>query len=175
MFIGRSDAEVEVPVFWPLDAKSRLIGKDPDAGKDWGQKEKGLTEDEMVGWHHQVNGHEFEQALGDSEGQGSLACCNPWGRKEPDITEWLNNKILSECVILRKKLFFAALGLCCFCIALFSCSKQELLFVEVGGLLIPIHCAPFNLKIYYDLMILCESLEHFFEMWIWKKMGSRNY
>ena len=88
IFIGRTDAEA--PIFWPPDVKNRLIGKDPDAGKGWRQKEKGTTEDEMVGWHHQFNGHEFEQTLGDSEGQGSLACCRPWGYKESDRTEWLN-------------------------------------------------------------------------------------
>ena len=70
--------------------KSLLIGKDSDAGKDWRKEEKGMTEDEMVGWHHQLNGHEFEQTPGDSEGQGSLVCCSPWGCKEPDTTEWLN-------------------------------------------------------------------------------------
>ena len=71
----------------PPDAKSRLIGKDPDAGKDSRQEKKWMTEDEMVGWHHQLKGHEFEQALGDDEGQGSLACCGPWGLKESDATE----------------------------------------------------------------------------------------
>ena len=89
--IGRTDAETEVPIIWPSDAKSWLIRKDPDPGKDWGQEEKGTTEDEMVGWHHRLNGHEFEQTLGDSEGQGSLACCSPWARKELDMTEQLNN------------------------------------------------------------------------------------
>ena len=88
MFI---DAEAEAPVLWPPDVKSRLIQKDPDAGKDWRQEEKGTTEDEMVGWHHWFNGHEFEQTLGDSEGQGSLAGCSPWGRKQSDMTEELNN------------------------------------------------------------------------------------
>ena len=68
-----------------------LTGKDCDAGKDWRQEEKGTTEDEMVGWHHWLNGHEFKQAPGDGEGQGSLACCSPWGCKESDMTEWLNN------------------------------------------------------------------------------------
>ena len=92
IFIGRTDAEAEVPILWPPDAKNWLIGKDPDAGKDWRQEEKGMTEDEMVGWHHQLNGHNFEQAPGDGERQGSLACCIPWGRKELDMTEWLNNK-----------------------------------------------------------------------------------
>ena len=75
IFIGRTDAEAEAPILWPLDVKSRLIGKDPDAGKDWGQ-EKGVTEDEIIGRHHWLNGHEFEQTPGDIEGQGSLACCS---------------------------------------------------------------------------------------------------
>ena len=79
MFIGRTDAEA--PILWPPDAKSQLIGKDPDTGKDWRQEEKGTTEDEMVGWHYRLNGHEFEQASGVGEGQGSLAYCSPWGRR----------------------------------------------------------------------------------------------
>ena len=90
-FTGRTDAEDEAPILWPPDAKSRLTGKDPDAGKDWGQEEKGMTEDEMVGWHHQLNRHEFEQTLGDSEGQGRLVCFSWWGLKEWDRTEGLNN------------------------------------------------------------------------------------
>ena len=91
IFIGRTDAEVEPPILWPPDAKSQLVKKDPDAGKDWRQKEKGSTEDETVGWHHQLNGHEFVQTLGDAEGQGSLACCSPCGHKESDTIERLNN------------------------------------------------------------------------------------
>ena len=91
VFIGRTDAEAETPLLWAPDVKNWLIRKDPDAGKDWGQEEKGATEDEMVGWHHWLNGHEFEQTLGDSEGQGSLVCCSPWGRKESDTTKGLNN------------------------------------------------------------------------------------
>ena len=89
MFTGRTDAKAETPILWPPDAKNRLIGKDPDAGEDWRQ-EKGTTEDEMVGWHHQLNGHEFEQDLGFGDGQGSLACCSLWGHKESDMTEQLN-------------------------------------------------------------------------------------
>ena len=81
IFIGRTDAEAETLILWPPDGKSCLIGKDPDAGKDWRREEKGMTEDEMVGWHHQLNGHEFEQTLGDGEGLGSLACCSPWGHR----------------------------------------------------------------------------------------------
>ena len=86
LFIGKTDAEAEAPVLWPPDAKNWLIERDPDAGKDWGQEEKGATENEMVRWHHQLNGYDFEQTPGDSEGQGSLACCSPWGRKEWDTT-----------------------------------------------------------------------------------------
>ena len=91
VFIGRTDAEAEAPVLWPPDAKNWLLRKDPDAGKDWRQEEKGTTEDELVGWHHRLNGHEFEQTQGDNEGQGSLACCNLWDRKESNMTEQLNN------------------------------------------------------------------------------------
>ena len=90
VFIGRTDAEAETPILWPRDAKNGFIGKDPDAGKDGRQEEKGTTEDEMVGWHHRLNGHEFEQAPGDGEGQGSLVCCTPWDHKELDMIEWLN-------------------------------------------------------------------------------------
>ena len=90
IFIGRTDAEAESPILWPPGAKNWLIGKDPDAGKDWKQEEKGMTEDETVGWHHGLNGHEFEQAPGVGDGQGSLVSCNPWGRKELDMSEWLN-------------------------------------------------------------------------------------
>ena len=88
IFIGRTDAEAEASILWPPDTKSWLTGKDPDAGKDWRQ-EKGMTEDELVGWHHRLYGHEFEQTLGDSEGQGGLAYCNSWGCKESDTTEQL--------------------------------------------------------------------------------------
>ena len=92
IFIGKTDVEAETPILWPSDTKIWLTGKDPDAGKDWRQEEKGMTEDEMVGWYHWLNGHEFEQAPGDCEGQGSLAFCSPWGCKELAMTEWLNNK-----------------------------------------------------------------------------------
>ena len=91
MFIGRTDAETEAPILWPPDAKSQLIGKDIDAVKDLGQKKEWMTEDEMVRWHHQLNGHELKQTLGNSEGQGSLACCSPWGCKELNMTKQLNN------------------------------------------------------------------------------------
>ena len=87
MFIGRTDAEAEAPVFLPPDVKSQLIGKDPDAEKDGRQEEKGATEDKMVRWHHGLKRCEFEQAPGDGEGQGSLVCCTPRGRKESDMTE----------------------------------------------------------------------------------------
>ena len=114
IFIGRTDAEAEALVLWPPDVKSQLIGKDPNAGKEWGQEEKGITEDEMVGRHHRLEGHEFEQAPGDGEGQGGLACCSPCGHKELDTTEWLNNNkhnynftssvALTTCQVLKSQM-----------------------------------------------------------------------
>ena len=112
IFIGRADAEAEAPTLWPPDAKNWLIEKDPDAGKDWGKEEEGTTEDEMVGWHHWLSGLESEQTPGDSEGQGSLACCSPWGHKESDTTELNNNsggrwkRIFSEICFLNTKSTF---------------------------------------------------------------------
>ena len=89
IFIGRTGAKAETPILWPPDAKNWLIRKDPDAGKDWREEEKGTTEDEMVGWHHQLNGHELEQSPGDSEGQGSLAYCGSWDhRVKHDLSDW---------------------------------------------------------------------------------------
>ena len=90
IFIGRTDSEAEIPILWPPDAKNWLIRKDSDAGKDWRQEEKGMTEDEMVGWHHWLDRHEFEQAPGVGDGQGSLVCYSPWCHKESDTIEWLN-------------------------------------------------------------------------------------
>ena len=90
VFIGRTDAEAEAPILWPPHVMSWFIGKDPDAERDWGQEEKGMTEDEMAGWHHGLDGHEFEWTPGDGDGQGGLACCNSWGCKELDTTERLN-------------------------------------------------------------------------------------
>ena len=90
IFTGRTDAEAETPILWPPDAKSWLIWKDPNAGKDLEQEKKGMTEDEMVGWHHRLNGHGFGWTPGVGDGQGSLVCCSSWGRKESDTTEWLN-------------------------------------------------------------------------------------
>ena len=105
IFIGRTDAEASALILWPPDEKNWLIRKDPDAGKYWRQEEKGMTEDKMVGWLHRLNCHELEQASGDGERQGSLACCSPWGRKELDMTEWLKNnqkkKLLERTVLSR--------------------------------------------------------------------------
>ena len=89
MFLGRTDVEAKAPILWPPDVKSWIIWKDPDAGKDWRQEEKGMTEDEMLGWHHQLNGHEFEQVLVDGEKQGSLPCCSPWGCTEDEQEQLL--------------------------------------------------------------------------------------
>ena len=96
IFIGRTYAKAEASKLWPPDAKSQLIGKQLDTGKDWGQEEKGVTEDEMVAWHHQNSGHEFEKILRESEGQGRLACSSPWGCKKADTTSWMNNCASSE-------------------------------------------------------------------------------
>ena len=89
-FFGRNDAKAETPILWPPHAKNWLIGKDPDAGRDWGQEEKGTTEDEMAGWHHWLDGRESGWTPGVGDGQGGLACCDSWGRKESDTTERLN-------------------------------------------------------------------------------------
>ena len=93
IFIGRTDDAAEVLILWPSDVKNQLAGKDSHAGKDWRQEEKWVTEDEMVGWHNWLHGHDFEQTQGDSEGQRSPVCCSPWGRKELGTTEQLNNNI----------------------------------------------------------------------------------
>ena len=90
IFIGRTDIEAETPILWPPDANNWLIWKDSGVGKDWRQEEKGMTEDEIVGWHYWLNGHEFEWTLGAGDGQGGLACCSPWSLKESDRNEWLN-------------------------------------------------------------------------------------
>ena len=90
IFIGRTDVEAETPILWPPHAKSWLIWKDPDAGKDWGQEKKGMTEDDLVGWYHWLDGYGFGWVPGVDDRQGGLACCSSWGRKELDTTEWLN-------------------------------------------------------------------------------------
>ena len=95
VFIGRIDVDAEIPRLWPPDAKSWLIWKDPDFGKDWEQEEKGTTEDEVIGWHHRFNGHEFGWTPGVGDGQGGLVCCSPWGHKELHMTEPLNWELKS--------------------------------------------------------------------------------
>ena len=97
----------ETPILWPPRAKSWLIGKDPNAWRDWEQEEKGMTEDEMAGWHHRLNGHEFEWTPGVRDGQGGLACCDSWGRKELDTTEWPNwtEKSTHGCLIITVKIW----------------------------------------------------------------------
>ena len=98
VFIGRTDAKAETPILWPPHAKSWFIGKDSDAGRYWGQEERRMTEDEMAAWHHQLNGHEFGWTLGVGDEQRGLACCSSWGRKESDMTEWLNWTELSHSI-----------------------------------------------------------------------------
>ena len=112
VFIERTEAEAETPILWPPDVKSWLIGKDPDAGKDWRQEEKRTTEDEMVGWHHRLHGHGFRWTPGVGDGQGGLACCGSWGHKESDTTERLNWTELnwSEAFYIFFKFIFRFLG-----------------------------------------------------------------
>ena len=121
-FFGRNHAKAETPVLWPPHVKSWLIGKDSDAGRDWGQEEKGTTEDEMAGWHHRLDGREFESTPGVGDGQGGLACCDSWGRKELDTSERLNWTVLCLCFwlwvflyrlfFLFKKLLPCCIGFC---------------------------------------------------------------
>ena len=113
VFFGRNDAKTETPVLWPPHAKSWLIGKDSDAGRDWGQEEKGTTEDEMSGWHHWLDGHEFEWTPGDGDGQGGLACCDSWGCKESDTSErlnWTEQEQLWSGIVWRLPLICQGLG-----------------------------------------------------------------
>ena len=111
MFIGRTDVEAETPILWPPDAKSWLIWKDPDAGKDWGQEEKGTTEDETVGWHHRLNGYGFGGTPGVGDGQGGLACCGSWGHKESDVSEQLKWTELNQGIPnLSEKCLWILLG-----------------------------------------------------------------
>jgi len=143
IIIGRTDAEAEAPILWPPNMKSWLTGKDLDAGKDWRQ-ENGTTEDEMVGWHHWLSGHEFEQALGDGKGQGSLACCSPSGREELDMTDQPNNnrnvyvwlihfpqeqKLIQHCNYTPIKIFKEEFLLNCRCILLLR--SQDYFFFRV--------------------------------------------
>ena len=111
--IGRTDAEAEAPILWPPDGKNRFTGKDLDAGKYWRQESKGTAEDELVGWHRWLDGHEFEQALGVGDGQGGLACCSPWGCKQLDTTERLNCTEVGEtdCFFLSSCVQIFNLGL----------------------------------------------------------------
>ena len=119
IFTGRTDAEAETPMLWPSDVKNRLIGKDPDARKDW-RWDKGMTEDEMVGWHHWLNGHEFGWAPRVGVGQGGLACCSSWRRKELDMTEWLNWTELRSILFIRRSEW-------CFSFKIYSISLSYIL------------------------------------------------
>ena len=107
LFIGRTDVEAETPILWPPDVKSWLIEKETDAGKDWGQEEKGTTEDEMVGWHHRLNGHEFGWTLGVGDGQGGLVCCSSWGHKQLDtLSDWTELNWIGLLRYAFKRIFY---------------------------------------------------------------------
>ena len=118
VFIGKTDVEAETPILWPPVVKSWLIWKDPDTGKDWGQEEKGTTEDEMVGWHNQLNGHEFGQAPIGGDGQGGLVCCSSWGCKESDMTERLN-WIIKKCYFIHFEISPEFISLKCVAVIVF--------------------------------------------------------
>ena len=136
VFIGRTDAEAETPILWPPDTKSWLIWKDPDAGTYWGQEEKGTTEDEIVGWHHQLDGHGFGWTPRVGDGQGGLVCCSPCGRKESDTTEWLNwsimydNIFMKPCAIFKKKCVFTIYMACWWVL----CHKRKMNLQDFKGI-----------------------------------------
>ena len=133
MFFGRNDAKAETPVLWPPHVKSWLIGKDSDAGRDCGQEQKGTTEDEMAGWHHWLNGHESEWTPGVGDGQGGLACCNSWGRKELDTTEWLNWTELKLRYLNRRN---PKHGKSKQCWLAYKCSRVELSALELNQIVL---------------------------------------
>ena len=124
-FFGRTDAEAETPVLWPPQVKSWLIGKDSDAGRDWGQEEKGTTEDEMAGWHHRLGGHEFGWTLEVGDGQGGLACCDSWGRKESDMTERLNWTELMSRQQISRGMHYPVTSCACDLILIYIKSMKE--------------------------------------------------
>ena len=117
-FFGRNDAKAEAPVLCPPHAKSWLTGKDSDGGRDWGQEEKGMTEDEIAGWHHGLDGRESEWTPGDGDGQGGLACCSSWGLKESDTTEWLNwtENTWDNCLLMGLSFWIREVGSTDFCV-----------------------------------------------------------
>ena len=135
VFIGRTDVEAETLILWPPELKSWLIWKDPDAGKDWGQEEKGTTEDEMAGWHHWLDGRESEWTLGVGDGQGGLACCDSWGHKESDTTEWPiwseDNFILrlNTCIFLRIVYILNVKAIERFYLMLFKYKKHDISYL----------------------------------------------
>ena len=140
IFFGRNDAKAETPVLWPPHSKSWLIGRNSDAGRDWGQEEKGKREDEMAGWHHRLNGHKFEWTPGVGDGQGGLACCDSWGHKQSDMTE---------------RLYWTELiGIILWCIYPFMCWKTLLNFYFLGD-------SEWSYK-YSDTQILVSTLGFYF-------------
>ena len=151
IFFARTDDEAEAPLLWPPDWKSQLIGKHSDAGKDWGQKEKGVTEDEIVGWHYLLNGHEFAQTLGDSEGQGNLPCCSPWDRKTLDSTLSLNSS--NKHTQWKKIKWFINIIITC-AHALIN-SHFHLKFYLLHLKLLVVHCFPiWKLTVHLNLCLL---------------------
>ena len=179
IFIWRTDAEAETPILWPPDAKNWLIWKDPDAGKDWRQEEKGMTENEMVGWHHWHDGHEFDEALGVGDGQGSLTCCSPWDHRVghdwvTELTDWKDftlkyqNHFICWCYSVTK-LFLTLWGL-------MDCSIQAPLFFTVSWSLL--RFKSIESTVLSNHFILCHALlllpSIFLSLNISKKEARRN-
>ena len=158
MFFGRTDAKAETPILWPPHAKSWLIGKDSDAGRDWGQEEKGTTEDEMAGWHHGLDGRESEWILGDGDGQGGLACLGSWGGKESDTTVQLNWTQLMQLYLngIRQLAF----SLNCIYILDFYWKKTEVFVIIVNGYII---------SLCWNLLTSSNKpcLPEMWETWVW--------
>ena len=160
VFIWWTDAEAETPILWPPCAKSWLIGKDLDAGKDWRQERKGMTKNEMVGWHHQLDGHESEQVLGVGDAQGSLVGCSPWGHKESDTTEWLNWNDCDQCELISHCSFdlHFSNNMCCwasFCVLFGS------LYAIVREMSIQIICS------FSDWVVFCVFLIFFYMSYLY--------
>ena len=140
VFIGKTDVEAETPIIWPPAVKNWLLGKDPDVGKDWRQGEKGMTEDEMVGWHHWLDGHEFEQALKVGDGQGGLACCSPWGcRVRHDWATELNWVWICSSLSLSSPSPLVTISFLCLWVYFHKKLADFLLLVNYGKNLVDLH------------------------------------
>ena len=182
MLIGRTDVEVETPILWPTDVKSWVIWKDPDVGKDWRQEEKGMTEDEMVGWHHWLDGQGFGWTPGVGDGQGGLACCGSWGCKESDTTERLNwtelNWTVLQWIITLVSvivLWFIVVNRCCIFYSLKVCGNHvlskyiEVIFPMTSVCVVSLSrfgncCSISSFLIIRFAMVICDQWYYYFRL-----------